>query len=486
MKPIKIAFPLLAVLILAGCGKSFLEKDNPAALTYDKFYKTEADFEAAIAEAYLQAASQSEGLMEVNEASSDNSYVNSLNSTSGVASFDFLSVSSSLGSIRDFWFKCYATITRCNMVISRLPGSTVSSQKQQVYTSEAKFLRALTYFNMVRVYGGVPLYDQEITDMETVYANGRASVEDTYAFIINDLLAAQNIDQEREQAGITNSGNRASSMAVKGLLGKVYVYNKQYGEAATLLQNLVNDNHTYDLYRDDLSNIYDPEKPINTEVIFCFNYERVSGQSCPLTFRTLPKNSQGILPNVTGDNGNGDFNIEPATYAKFEANDKRRELFGIYRTTVNDEEVEFIYSKKYLDIGANSSGSSSNFIVLRYADILLTLADALNQSGQTDLAYPYINDVRTRAGLEELPAGYTKEQMNEAIERERQLEFIMEGDRWFDLCQRGTDYLKSTLNEFFPTSNTPDAIVEDYKALFPLPSDQCDLKPGILTQNPGY
>lgn len=485
MKPIKITLTLLTALILSGCGKSFLEKDDPTKLTYDKFYKTEADFEAAITEAYIQAASQCSGLMEFNDATSDNSYVNSLNSTSDVASFDFLTVSSSLGTIRDFWFKCYATVARCNMVISRLPGSAVSSQKQKVFTSEAKFLRAYTYFNMVRIYGGVPIYEQEITDMGTVYANGRASVTDTYGFIIRDLLAAQNIDEERNQAGINNGGNRVNSTAVKGLLGKVYLYNKQPDEAATLLGNLVRENTTYGLCQ-NLEDIYDPEKPINEEIIFCFNYERVNGQSCPLTFRTLPKSSHGILPNVTGDNGNGDFNIEPKIYEKFDASDKRRELFGTYTTTIDDNDVEFIYTKKYCDIGANSSGSSSNFIVLRYADILLTLADALNQSGQTELAYPYINEVRGRAGLGELPGGYSKEQMNAAIEQERQFEFIMEADRWFDLCQRGTAYLKKTLNDFFPTSNTPEATVEDYKALFPLPSDQCDLKPGILNQNDGY
>jgi hypothetical protein len=113
-------------------------------------------------------------------------------------------------------------------------------------------------------------------------------------------------------------------------------------------------------------------------------------------------------------------------------------------------------------------------------------ADAKNQTGDTPGACQYINRVRERAGLANLPANLSKEQVNDAIAAERQKEFICEGDRWFDLSFRGFSYLKNTLNAFLPTSHRPSANVKDHMVLFPIPADQINLKPDVLEQNPGY
>ena len=96
--------------------------------------------------------------------------------------------------------------------------------------------------------------------------------------------------------------------------------------------------------------------------------------------------------------------------------------------------------------------SGSNTIILRYADVLLMYAEALNQNGKTSEAYQYVNQVRNRAGIGDLPAGYSKDQMFKALADERQREFLLEGDRWFDLCWRGIDFLKQEMNNYIPNA----------------------------------
>ena len=133
--------------------------------------------------------------------------------------------------------------------------------------------------------------------------------------------------------------------------------------------------------------------------------------------------------------------------------------------------------------------SGSKTIILRYADVLLMYAEALNQDGKTDQAYQYVNQVRNRAGIGNLTPGYSKDQMFQALADERQREFLLEGDRWFDLCWRGIDFLKQEMNKYIPnaylTIYRNKLVVQNYQILFPIPLDQIIIKPALV-QNPGY
>ncbi len=477
---------LSSMILLVGCSDSFLEKQNPAALTYDKFYRTEADFQAALDGCYFRLRSQAMYLMYINETTTDNTYVHSYNATGDYYMFDICAIPTSSTTIKGFWQVCYQAIAAANMVISRIPGSQVSEATQKVFVNEAKFIRAFTYFNLVRVYGGVPLYFEELPNLNMVYDVGRASVEATYDFIIKDLVDAQNIDNERNAQQNASAKGKATSAAVKALLGKAYLFKGDYAKASSTLTDVIS-NSGYKLL-DNLADVYNPETPINDEVIFAINFERVSGQSSTLTNPSLPKFSRGILPNVTtSDNGDGHFNIEDKIVKTFAKDDKRKALIDSADIIVGSDLNKYYYTKKYLDLGTTSTGySSSDFIVLRFADVLLMCADAENQSGNTAGAYQYVNAVRKRAGLGNLPDNLSKEQMNDALAMERQKEFICEADRWFDLSFRGFDYLKKTLNSFFPGSHSPTAEIKDYMVLFPIPSDQVYLKPDKLPQNEGY
>jgi hypothetical protein len=482
----KIFSLIICTLSVVSCGESFLDKSNPATLTYDKFYQTEADFQSALNGCYFRLKDQVVPLMIFNETTTDNTYIHSYNMTGDYFLFDICAVPTSSTYIKSFWQACYYTIMASNMVISRIKNTKMPESTQKVFVSEAKFIRAWTNFNLVRVYGGVPLYAEELSNLNEVYDVARSSVESTYEFIIQDLLDAQQIDNERSAEQKAAAEGKVNSAAVKALLGKVYLYNKEYAKAVSILSDVIN-NSGYRLL-DNPEDIYNPDTPYNDEVILAINYERVSGQDSPLTNFTLPKFSRGILPNVTTrDNGDGVFNIEDNILRIYDKEDLRMNLIDSADIIVGSDLIRYYYTKKYLDLKTTSTFlSASDFIILRYADVLLTCADAQNQSGNTVGAYPYINAVRKRAGLADLPEGLSKEQMNDALALERQREFIGEADRWFDLSYRGISYMKSTLNTFFPTSHSPSAEIKDHMIVFPIPADQIYLKPDKLTQNNGY
>lgn len=478
---------ILFVIFITSCDDGFLDRSDAKALSYDKFYKTESDFQASLNCCYLSLKNQVEVLITFNDEMTDNTFVPS-NSTNELLFFDQCAVPSSSSTLKSFWKNCYSSITYANMVISRIGDSEVSESTQKVFVDEAKFIRAYTYFNLVRIFGGVPKYEQEILNLDDVYSVGRSSVDEIYEFIIRDLKDVLDIDSERTVEQSAEAKGKATSNAAKALLGKVYLQKHDYENAASTLADIVT-NSGLEL-EGTLKNLYNADNLYgNKEVLFAVNYERVSGQSSPFTANTLPKLVTNILPNMPkSENGHGYYNIEPVTFNKFIATDKRRALIDSADVKEGAVYVKYYYTKKYLDLLTTAAGySASDFIILRYADVLLMYADALNQSGKTTNAYQYINQVRSRAGLNPLPSGLTKDQMNGAIADERQLEFILEGDRWFDLSYRGFSYLKGKLNSFFPNSfSSTNASIEDYEELFPIPDDEVSLKPDVLVQNPGY
>lgn len=488
MKYRNFIYTIIATILFTSCGDSFLDRDDPSALTYDKFYRTEADFQAALDGCYFNLKGVITYLLTFNEVTTDNTYLHRDNATTQQFQFDRLTVASNAEWVKNFWTNNYKTIASTNMIISRIGNSEVSETTRKVFINEAKFIRALCYFNMVRIYGGVPLYTEEVKDLNSTYNVRRSSVEDVYKQILQDLTDAMNIDEERTTAQKAASGGKVNSTAVKTLLAKVYLFMHDYDAAIPLLKDVIEHSGKGLIALEDL---YNPDTPINGEVIFAINFERVGGQNNPFAFDFLPKYSKGIVPIVdpNTDNGSGIYNIEDNIVTSFDTDDERLSLIKTYESVSETGTEIYYYSTKYLDKDAtlgNPYNSASDFIFLRYADVLLMMADALNQSSGTDDAYQYIDAVRIRAGLEGLPDGLTREQMNDAIAAERQKEFLGEADRWFDLSFRGFDYLKRTLNAFFPTSHTSSAVVKDYMNLFPLPDEQISLKPGVLEQNPEY
>ena len=478
----------LILLLTTGCEKDFLDRNHPGDLTWNTLYNTVEDFEVALNGCYSSILGSVNQNIYFGDITSDNVYISRYQPSGSLPDIDKLFWTAENGQLNSYWSGNYTTIQRINLLIDKIADVDIEENVRKTMVAEAKFLRAFAYFNLVRVFGGVPLYDK-IVDLDAIYSVPRSSVEQTLDLVISDLDEAKNIDSYRTSEELEKAGGKASSLAAKALLGKVYLWKHDFSNAETTLADIVT---TSGLELEELSVLYDPDNPINNEVIFSINYERTDGFSNPFVNLSIPYNTpEGwIYPNIPGPTGSGYGNIEPYIISKFSSEDKRLTELIDEATFENLGLVDTnIYSRKYVDTLTTFNGlSGSNTIILRYADVLLMYAEALNENGKTAQAYQYINQVRNRAGIDDLPAGYSKAQMFQALADERQKEFLMEGDRWFDLIFRGIDFMKQEMHDYSPNAyleQNRNLKVEDHFLLFPIPEAQRQIKP-ILEQNGGY
>jgi len=488
--PQAIIFSLI-ILLAMGCSKNYLDRNNPATLTYSDIYNTPDDFEAALAGCYQSIQGPSTTNIFIGDLPSDNVYVSRFQPTGDLTDFDDLNYNAQDGTLDTYWANNYTTIERVNLLINKMTNSGIDSTQRLRITAEAEFLRAYSYFNLVRVFGGVPLYKTP-TDINTVFNVSRSTPQDVLNFAVGDLKAAENVDSYRTPGQLDSAGGRATTMAAKTLLGKVYLWEKDFPDAETTLADIVSNPGPYAL-EPNLSALYNPNNPFDQEIIFSVNYERATGFGSPFVNAFIPYDAPptlGIYPNITEADGSGDGMIEPYVAAKFTSGDKRAALMDTAIFSVLSQVDTNIYSLKYIDPQTTFDYlSGSNTIILRYADVLLMYAEALNEDGKTAQAYQYINMVRERAGIADLPAGYSHDQMFQALADERQKEFLLEGDRWFDLRYRGITFLEQEMSAFIPNAYlTRDQNIQltNKLLLFPIPSAEIQLKPGVLTQNPGY
>ena len=478
----------LLLSLITSCDKDFLDRNDPGVLTFDKLYKTKEDFNAALGGCYQSIMNPATFNIYFGEITSDNVYISRFQPSGAWQDIEKFAVNAGNSSLNTYWANNYSTIQQVNLLIGKLANSVVTGNDKNLIEAEAKFLRAYSYFNLVRVFGGVPIYNKEVDDFNKIYDIPRSSAEEVLLFIISDLNEAKKIDSYRTANGLATAGGKASSVAAKTLLGKVYLWKRDFLNAETTLSDIVT---TSGLKLEDLSVLYNPDMPLNKEIIFSINYERASNFTSPFVTISIPYNSPpGVYLNVTQRGGSGYFMIEPYVTQKFSPGDKRSTDLIRTLSFVNVGIADInIYSLKYIDpLTTFNYWSGSNTIILRYADVLLMYAEALNENGKTGLAYPYINLVRKRAGIADLDAGYSKKQMFEALADERQKEFLMEGDRWFDLIFRGMSFLKQEMNNSIPRSyllQNRTLQVKDNNNLFPIPELQIQVKP-VLQQNPGY
>jgi len=477
----------LLILLSTSCNKQFLDRNDPGTLNWGDIYNSTQDFKAALAGCYQSIEGPAESNVYIGDITSDNAYLTRFQPSGPLADMDQLVVSPQNTVLSSYWSENYTTIQRVNLLIDKILTSKVPDSTQKEIIAEAKFLRAYSYFNLVRVFGGVPLYDKPVA-IDAIYNVPRSSPDSVLDLAVNDLKEASKIDSYRSPADLATAGGKASSVAAETLLGKVYLWKHDFADAETTLGRIVNSSG---LTLVNLSDLYNPDEPSNKEIIFSINYERTSGFSSPFVTSLLPYGAPpGIYPNVTQPGGGGDGMIEPYVAAKFSANDKRAKLFDTLSFAYLGIVDTSIYTRKYIDSATTFNWlSAAKTIVLRYADVLLMYAEALNEDGKTTQAYAYINQVRNRAGIGDLPPGYSKDQLFQALADERQREFLLEGDRWFDLCWRGIDFLKQQMNKYIPNAHLAiyrsKLVVNNNCILFPIPQDQINVKP-VLTQNPGY
>jgi hypothetical protein len=397
-----------------------------------------------------------------------------LNNQAGQTSLDQLSTFThgpDNGTVYDVWKQHYKAITLANIAIERIPPIVMDETLKARLLNEAKFLRALLYFDLVRMFGTIPLVLHEVESVTPQVAE----VEAIYTQIIKDLTDAENLPAEQ-----ADGRGRATKGAAKALLAKVYLTREDYENVVVKTQEVM-DLGIYDLW-DNYADIYKIQNRGLREAIFSVGFGDAGGS---ITFWEVSQFHVRLLPaalvNAKITTNTLGWQIPtPALAAAFEPGDERAPVtvFNAFNETVagTSYNVTFdkYYFRKYWDVTVpgefQAKESNQDFPLLRYADVLLMRAEALNELGSPD-AYDYLNEVRNRAELGDL-SGLTPEQFKDAVLKERRLEFAAEGHRWFDLARTGK------LESLVPLAK-PDAAPRPSHYLFPIPQRERDLNTNL-------
>lgn len=366
--------------------------------------------------------------------------------------------------IGDHWNTLYLSIARANFVISNEAKIEANSpESAQAAIGEAKFMRALNYFQLVRMWGGVPLRTKQVERLDEANI-ARSTEEEVYVQIIKDFSDAE------QSLPATNVAGKPTKWAASAFLAKVYLTTKDYPKALAKANEVVASG-AYSLVP-AYADVFSVEKENNAEVIFAIQFIRQDGLGMRLQPLVLGPDDK-FASGATG--GWGLSYVEEGFYQKYSPTDDRiNTAFSNPKPGLKD-----YYTGKWKDPqGVSADGHGNDFIVYRYADLLLIQSEAANEAnGATPAAYAGVNQVRARAKLPALTASLTKDQFRDAVLFERHLELSWEQHRWFDL--KRTNRLKTTLTSIGKTWN-------DRYLLFPIPQSEIDVSNGLITQNPGY
>ncbi|MDF7812124.1 RagB/SusD family nutrient uptake outer membrane protein [Hymenobacter sp. YC55] len=465
------------------------------------FYRTAADFEQALNATYNQLRGYPDRILIMSELRSDNIYGVS---SQGVRDWDAINnFNPTLAGnpyLADTWASDFGAIFRANTFLDQLAlnGAVVGGEAlRNQYEAEARFLRAFHYFDLVRMFGKVPVVDKALIPQE-ILKIPRAPVAEVYDLIIKDLEFAK--DNLATSYTGTNVG-RATTGAAKGLLALVYLTRSgptygiegpglglnEYDKAAALLDEVINRTNTatYSLVP-SYPNVFSYTNENNSEVLFDVQYIVGNGATHPgvmvaqnfFTFLGIPFDSRGIENKpVSTDLVN--------SYASTDA----RKTFSIQQGYTQAGVVENrAVLKKYISAAGRSTGGTDwpiNFIVMRYADILLMKAECIlrgNVGGTQANAVALVNQVRTRAGQPAITS-ITLPQLME----ERRREFVGEGLRWHDLVRSGL--VLDVMNTWIAKEDVAQKITRNITAnsiIYAVPQYEMSSAPGLYDQNPGY
>lgn len=498
MKRYITGFIILSFILASSCGKDYLDLSPNNILTIDNYYKTQDDAIAATNAVYTPLQGLYNGAMwHIGDIMSDDCDLGGGGGGDGLetAELDNFTLTSFNPIIKIYWTQCYQGIERANIVLDKVPGITdMSSAIKTRCLGEARFLRGFYYFQLVRLFGDVPLYTKPITVDESKTLSRSSSV-DVYNQVIADLkLAADSLPQKYTGEDI----GRATSGAAKGMLADVYLTIGDKTNAAGYAMQVIQSG-TYQLNADYADN-YNLNLENGKESLFEVQYRNSGGCFCDygqgqkLNCFFAPRDqnlvyNQGYGWNVpTLDFANQYERTNPLDPSTIIDKRRQRSMWmpgdkdGSY--TQPDQLVGspngFDVKKYYVPTsigGGDGDGwtCALNVPVMRYSEVLLIYAEAAGAvSGKA-----YIDQVRARAGLSPLPilsdAAYL-----DAIYKERRIEFAFEMHRWFDLLRNpDSNYFLNVMKAAGKTN------IQAFHRYMPIPQSERDINPN-LTQNPGY
>lgn len=472
-----ISIITIASLIMTSCNEDFINLEPISSVNSNALYQTDKDFYDAFPPIYDALQSIYNDFWMFGDLRADDSWQEIIKNNS-VSYMDLFTTTSSDGLMHSQWQLHFSGIYRSNTILERIADKDIPNK--DLYISEAKFLRALLYFNVVRIWGDVPLVTHSLT-IEESYATPREPSANIYAQIISDLLEAENglpLEHPAKDIGKPTKG------AAKALLGRVYLTVGDYQKAESKLQEITN--MGYDLLP-DYNDLWDYSDEHHSEYIFDIEYEEGMDEGTSLANRFMPNYLEFLqFYNMTSTEGGESNSPSPVLISLFDDQDLRKLVtIGVPNGFYDNDSIfhpipgntSQTYTMKYMVEFDNRDDAKCNWKVIRYADILLMYAEALNENGKTPQAVPYLNQIRSRAGMNEYSIEMSQSETREAIVLERRLELSFEGVRWFDLVRTGEAY-----------NVMKDYGMKDFMTVFPLPLTQIDLINGaeIFPQNPGY
>lgn len=448
-----------AVSGLGSCGEGFFEQYPSNSITEGNMYQTDDDFNQGVVACYAKLKTNMGYHLTELAYRSDECSLEAMNvSTQDRYDLDHFAETSSNGILSDIWNAWYNGIYRCNDVLDHLEGKkTTNSDK---YRGECLFMRSWWYFNLWRAFGGVPVTRRVVSPAEAKLIP-RCTSGEMYELLTDDLAEAARLLPPAKSA----EKARVTDIAAWTLLAKVYLTFGKAAEAKTALEEAMK-NTGYGLLA-TTGAAFEVNNKLNQEIVFALYY------------------------NKSNDNGHGYWyssntsveadraNPTKAFKALYDGNDNRLALIGTYVKISNSVYAMTKWYDTYDAIYTDAVGN--DFPHLRYADVVLMYAEALNELDKRDDALVYLNKTRTRAGLDELSGEEvpSKEAFRQALADERGREFALEGHRWFDLIR-----LELALDRFRELGYTLDS----HNLLFPIPQSQIEIvnNKSILWQNPGY
>lgn len=505
--------PVVAVIFITGitsCKKSFMEQSSPNSVNIEQGMNTEADVALAVNGAYEALRSSNcigeEAILWTDDRSDDYNSTDNQSNSGDPFQFTAFALAPINPYLYNHWVALYNPIVRANVVLSQIDKISFANESTKTqYIAEMKFIRAVMYFMLVREFGDVPVVTERLTNPEQVEAlTYRRKREEVYAQIFTDLkdVTESNLPVIQPASG----KGRASLQAANAMLGKAYLTAAASGvDAANATANLNNaKNYLMACYNQKtfaklsdipFADVFDVAKEAtNPEIIWQISYK----QGDPTYSSAIARNNQ-----ATGENTNSLF-VSTGTgraptldlVKEFEANDIRKNFTFKYAAHPS---VQNNYITKFRDASSAASNlgrGGNDWILMRYADVVLCLAEVSMLLNDEANAIVYLDMVRSRAGL----PGYTAMQgdagykakfptLKLAILHERRMELAFEHHRWHDLVRFFTPeqlvaYFKQKSQADYNNSPLSNIGTKDY--YFPIPLDENKLDPEKMYQNPGY
>lgn len=499
MNTIKLVTLTLAIGVIAGC-ESQLDQAPISDLGSNNFYRNTEDFTKALSGVYAQLAAYPDRHFILSDIRSDNIYgvgEAGVREHEPVNNFSTNLATNPL--ISEAWNANFTGIMRANTVLDQLElvGDVIPDENlKNRIAAETRFLRAFFYFDLVRWFGKVPLFDTFKSPTEALEIP-RSPVAEVYELILSDLdFAVQNLDDSYTGANL----GRVTSWAAKAMLARVYLTRSgpdygiegpgmdtgEYEEALTLLNDVINNGpHSWVA---DFPSIFSYDNENNPDIVLDIQYQSGglgTGATYPGTMAPSPYFDAAGIPMPAG------LEIKPVSQdllsAYSEDDVRRAQTIHEGYTDVNGNYEPRPFFRKFLNeerYGLDRFDWGINFPLIRFTDVLMMKAEAIlhGASGSQAEVDQVVNQVRQRAGL----AAVSGVDLDMLLE-ERRREFAAEGLRWHDLVRSGK--VLEVMNAWLSVEDVRDQMADQMTAdfiIYPVPQDQMDVKQGLYQQNPGY